>query len=95
LREATQDFVRLFMLPGVDHCGIQSGPGVDQTGYDPLTALEQWVEHGVAPAVLPTTKRDKDGHVRWTRPVCPYPRVAKFQGGGDRNDVTLYSCLGD
>lgn len=91
-REATQDFVRLFMLPGVDHCGIQPGPGVDQTGYDPLTALEQWVEHGVAPSVLPTVKRDKDGHALWTRPVCPYPRVAKFQGGGDRNDLTRYSC---
>ena len=75
-REGTQDFLRLFMLPGVDHCGLQPGPGADQTGYDPITALEQWVEHDVPPAVLITTKRNKDGTL-WTRPVCPYPEVAK------------------
>ena len=51
-REGTQDFLRLFMLPGADHCGLQPGPGADQTGYDPITALEQWVEHNVPPAVL-------------------------------------------
>jgi hypothetical protein len=91
-REATEDFLRLFMLPGVDHCGIQPGPGADQTGYDPLTALEQWVERGIPPAVLLTTKRDKDGAALWSRPVCPYPRIAKFRGG-DRNDPANYSCI--
>jgi hypothetical protein len=91
-REGTQDFLRLFMLPGVDHCGLQPGPGADQTGYDPITALEQWVEHDVPPAVLITTKRNKDGTL-WTRPVCPYPEVAKFQGGGDRNDPARYACV--
>ena len=50
-REGTQDFLRLFMLRGVDHCGLQPGPGADQTGYDPITALEQWVEHDVPPAL--------------------------------------------
>jgi hypothetical protein len=91
-REATQSFLRLFMLPGVDHCGIQPGPGADQRGYDPLTALEQWVEHDVPPAMLLTTKRDKDGNALWSRPVCPHPQVARFQGSGDRNDSGSYSC---
>ena len=91
-REATQSFLRLFMLPGVDHCGIQTGPGVDQRGYDPLTALEQWAEHDVPPATLLTSKRDKDGNALWSRPVCPYPQVASFQGSGDRNDPARYTC---
>ena len=92
-REATQSFLRLFMLPGVDHCGIQAGPGADQRGYDPLTALEQWVEHDVPPATLLTTKRDKEGNALWSRPVCPYPQIASLQGGGDRNDPGSYSCV--
>ena len=89
--EATQSFVRLFMVPGMDHCGIQPGPGADRRGFDPLTALEQWVEHSVPPATLPMTKRDKDGKALWTRPVCAYPQVASFRGG-DRNELTSYSC---
>jgi feruloyl esterase len=89
--EATQSFVRLFMVPGMDHCGIQPGPGADRRGFDPLTALEQWVEHSVPPATLPMTKRDKDGNALWTRPVCAYPQVASFRGG-DRNELTSYSC---
>ena len=91
--EATQNFARLFMLPGVDHCGIQPGPGADQTGYDPLTALEQWVEHDIPPATLLTTKRNKEGTALWVRPVCAYPKVAHFQGGGDRNDASRYACV--
>jgi feruloyl esterase len=91
-REATQSYLRLFMLPGVDHCGIQPGPGADRRGFDPLTALEQWVERGVPPATLVTTKRDKDGKAVWTRPVCPYPQIASFRGSGDREDPAGYAC---
>jgi hypothetical protein len=48
---ATQDFARLFMVPGMDHCGIRTdGPGIADTGIDPLIALEQWIEEGEAPS---------------------------------------------
>ena len=48
-----QDFARLFMVPGMDHCGFQNiGPGPVDTGIDPLTALELWVEEGKAPSEL-------------------------------------------
>src|SRR3954453_14870299 len=54
---ATQEFARLFMVPGMDHCGIGTeGPGISDTGIDPLTALEQWVEEGKAPDQLVATK---------------------------------------
>jgi Tannase and feruloyl esterase len=91
-REATENYLRLIMMPGFDHCGIQSGPGADQRGFEPLTALEQWVEHDVPPATLLTTRRDKDGNALWARPVCPYPQVASFRGSGDRNEPASYGC---
>jgi feruloyl esterase len=91
-REGTESYLRLFMLPGFDHCGLQHhGPGPDDRGFDPLPALEQWVEHGVPPTTVLATKRDKDGNALWTRPVCAYPQVASFRGG-DRNEPTSYSC---
>jgi Tannase and feruloyl esterase len=59
---ATQDFARLFMVPGMDHCGIQTnGPGIAWSGIDPLTALEQWVEEGKAPSELIATKTAATG----------------------------------
>jgi hypothetical protein len=91
-RAATQDFLRLFMVPGFDHCGLQAGPGIDQNGFDPLTALEAWVEKGEAPQSLLATKRDKDGKTLWTRPLCPYPQRAKYAGTGDQNDAASFAC---
>jgi feruloyl esterase len=74
---------RLFMVPGMDHCGIGTeGPGIADTGIDPLTALERWVEAGEAPRELVATKRDASGAVQWSRPVCAYPQVARAEGGG-------------
>ena len=91
-RAATQDFLRLFMIPGFDHCGLQAGPGIDQHGLDPLTALETWVEKGEAPQSLLATKRDKDGKTLWTRPLCPYPQRATYNGSGDRSDAASFAC---
>jgi Tannase and feruloyl esterase len=55
---AAQDFARLLMVPGMDHCGLQTnGPGIADTGIDPLTALEQWVEQGQAPTELIAPRR--------------------------------------
>ena len=90
-REATQGFLRLFMIPGFDHCGWQTGPGITELGFDPLTALENWVEKGEAPASLLATKQDNDGKTVWTRPLCPYPQKAKYKGG-DASVATNFAC---
>lgn len=92
--EATQDFLRLFMIPGMDHCGILEGPGISDGGFDPLTALEKWVEYGETPTSLLTTKTDSTGAVLWTRPVCPYPQRAVYKGQGDSNDAISFECIG-
>jgi feruloyl esterase len=89
---ATRDFARLFLISGMDHCGTQSGPGVHHSGFDPLPALERWVEEGMAPESIVMTKTDKDGRTEWTRPVCVYPQVARHQGSGDMKDAASWSC---
>jgi feruloyl esterase len=70
--EKTQDFCRLFMIPGMDHCGIGNTLGITYDSFDPLTALEKWVEEGDAPELLLITKFDTEGDAIWERPVYPY-----------------------
>jgi pimeloyl-ACP methyl ester carboxylesterase len=91
-REETQEFFRLYMIPGMGHCGLSGGPGITDGGVDLLTALELWVEMGESPQSLLTTKYDDDGTVLWTRPVCPYPQRAIYTGQGDIHDAANYSC---
>jgi len=88
------EYFRLFMIPGMDHCGLpaQPGPGITEAGFDPLTALEKWVEDGVPPDSLIATKTDRDGKILWTQPVCPHPRKARYKEAGDRKDAASYSC---
>ena len=87
-----KDFARLFMVPGMDHCGIgQEGPGIADTGIDPLSALERWVEGGTAPDKL-EAKKVANGQTLWSRPVCPYPQVAKYAGSGDAKDAANFTC---
>jgi feruloyl esterase len=74
--EKTDSFLRLFMLPGFDHCGMQTGPGANDAGFDPLPALEAWVERGVAPDSIPGARIGADRAVQWSRPACPYPESA-------------------
>ncbi len=62
--ESTAEFARLFMLPGVDHCGLQPGPGAKSIEFDPLPALEAWVERNEAPDVLQIRWQMNDGSVR-------------------------------
>ena len=66
------DFVRLYMLPGVYHCGGGPGPSV----FDPLAALEDWVERGVRPEALVAAHVNSQGRVDMTRKLCPYHRWA-------------------
>jgi feruloyl esterase len=75
-RKETEDFFRLFLIPGVHHCG--GGPGL--TDFDALTLLENWVEHGQAPDVL-IARRSTNGVVERSRPVYPYPLRARYASG--------------
>ena len=68
--EATAQFARLFMVPGMDHCGIQAGPGAKTVSFDPLPALEAWVERNEPPATLAVSWQMTDGSVR-SRDVAP------------------------
>lgn len=77
-RKQTEDFFRLFLVPGVHHGG--GGPGF--TEFDSMSALENWVEKGQAPDKL-IAGRLSDGVVERTRPVFPYPVVARYSGKGD------------
>ena len=97
-------FVRLFMVPGMQHCGGGSGPNNFGQGTvahtDPLhdidAALERWVEDGAAPEQIIATKYKDDqnvssGVVR-TRPLCPYPQVARWKGTGSTDDAANFVC---
>jgi len=81
------DSYRLFMVPGMNHCG--GGPGT--TSFDMLAALEQWVEKKQAPQRI-TASRIVDGKVERTRPLCPYPQVATYKGSGSTDDAANFVC---
>jgi len=84
---ATTDFFRLFMVPGMTHCSGGNGP--DQ--HDPMTAIINWVEKGQAPASL-LAKRIDGGKVVRSRPLCPYPQVARYTGEGSIDDAANFRC---
>jgi feruloyl esterase len=86
LRDA-RSFFRLFMVPGMGHC--RGGPGPDS--FDALAALEDWVERDIAPASIVASKVVDDQIVR-TRPLCPHPEVAVYDGSGSADDAANFSC---
>lgn len=80
---ATGEFARLFLLPGIFHCGLSATGGNE---WDALSALEAWRENGAAPAsILISYDLDRDGTYDRTRPVYPYPNITKYKGSGDVN----------
>jgi feruloyl esterase len=81
------DFARLFLAPGVMHCG--RGPGPDT--FDSVAALEAWVEKGVAPDSMVATHKTK-GKADRTRPLCAYPHKAVYDGKGNSDDAASFSC---
>ena len=81
---AAKDNVRLFLAPGVLHCGGGTGPD----RFDTLAALEAWVEKGTPPASILATKANSP----LSRPLCPYPQLPRYKGTGDTNDAANYSC---
>jgi hypothetical protein len=100
----TTSFVRLFMVPGMQHCG--GGPGPNDfgqtviTGGDPMhdvdAAIEAWVEQGHAPDQIIATKYKgamPASGVERTRPLCKYPQVAKYKGTGSTDDAANFTCV--
>jgi feruloyl esterase len=83
----TTDFFRLFMVPGMAHCS--GGPGT--TSFDMMPALEQWVEKGGVPQRV-IASRITRGVADRTRPLCPYPQVAKWKGVGSTDDAANFVC---
>lgn len=88
--DPTQSFFRLFLIPGMDHCAALPGRGPDN--FDVLKALEDWVENGTAPEQILATQLDKDARVVRSRPLCLYPKVAKYKGSGSPDDASNFSC---
>jgi len=94
------DFSRLYLIPGMNHCG--GGPATDQ--FDLLTPLVQWVEQGQAPENIVAQARgpgnaggaNADIPANWsstrTRPLCAYPKVAQYQGQGSLESADSFSC---
>ena len=106
--EKTEQFSRLFMVPGMGHCGFGSGPNhFDSSAFggaqppsmdaehDMFTALSHWVDDGVAPAEVIATKfvgGDGSKGVEMQRPLCPYPERAQYKGQGDTNAAASFVC---
>ncbi len=78
---------RLFMAPGMNHCQGGDGP----SNFDMLTALEQWVESGAAPDRV-VASHMTNGQADRTRPLCPYPQVAVYNGKGSTDDAQNFTC---
>jgi feruloyl esterase len=106
--DKTEQFYRLFMVPGMTHCsgGIGASnfggvgmqiPPVRDAAHDLQTALENWVERGVAPTQFTGTKftdaKPETRAVQFTRPVCLYPSTPKYKGTGDPNDAANFTCV--
>jgi len=84
---STPEFYRLFMVPGMFHCG----GGIGVSAFDALTPLVEWVETGNAPRSILGSKIAGGKAVR-TRPLCPYPEVAKYRGTGSIDDASNFTC---
>jgi feruloyl esterase len=85
-----KDFARMFVVPGMNHC--RGGPATDS--FDMLPQLVQWVEAGKAPERV-VASASNPGYFnvgKRTRPLCPYPKQARYQGAGDINDATNFRC---
>ena len=102
--KAIQSFYRLFMVPGMSHCGAGAGPnafGNDSKPpaldpqHDVLTALDRWVTHGVAPKEFIGTHyidNDPEKGIQFQRPLCRYPEVAHYDGDGNPADASSFTC---
>jgi feruloyl esterase len=84
------DWMRLFLLPGVGHCGGGAGP--DQADF--LGAMERWREAGTAPDQIVANRRAGRGaQQEMSRPLCPFPQVARYNNSGSANDAKSFTCV--
>jgi len=98
----TDDFAKLYMVPGMAHCS--GGAGTDSFGQgasgavpatpgrDIFRALMAWSEKGTAPTSITASKLSAGVTTR-TRPLCPYPQVARYEGSGSTDDASNFSCV--
>ena len=100
-RSAADSFTRLYMVPGMQHCGGGPGPenfgeALDAPSTDPQhnirTTLENWVEKGTAPSSFIVSKQASANSPEITRPLCPYPQSARYKGNGDPNQAENFTC---
>ena len=96
-----QDFYRLYMVPGMGHCGGGIGPNNFGNGFSTSTdpaqnifaALEVWVEKGTPPErLIGSGQSVTDRGKTLTRPLCVYPQVARYRGTGDPNEASSFTC---
>jgi len=85
---AAGDFYRLFLVPGMQHCGGGPGP----TKFDMVSALEDWVERGKPPERITASHLTTTGQVDRTRPLCPYPQEAQWNGNGSTDQAENFVC---
>ncbi len=81
------EFLRLFMIPGMTHCAGGIGPDT----HDPVTAVIDWVETGKAPELI-VARKVINGETTRSRPLCPYPQVARYTGNGSIDDAANFRC---
>lgn len=86
--DKVQDFARLYMAPGMAHCGGGVGPD----SFDALPLLQRWVEVGVPPDRLIAAKLGPGGRPTRTRPLCPFPQIAVYDGKGDSDSAGNFMC---
>jgi feruloyl esterase len=84
---STTEFARLYMVPGMFHCG----GGIGTSTFDTATPLVRWVEEGKVPASIPAA-RIVNGQTVRTRPLCPWPEVARYKGSGSIDDAANFTC---
>ena len=82
-----EEWMRLFMVPGMGHCRGGAGPHT----FDALSVIEQWREKAVTPAEIPAGNPQSG----LTRPLCPYPQYARYVGSGELKDGANWQCSKD
>ena len=81
------NWIRLFMVPGMGHCSGGEGPDT----FDKMTVIEQWVEQGKAPDTI-IASHQTEGKADRSRPLCPYPQIARYKGSGSIDEASNFSC---
>ena len=87
---AVQDWARAFYVPGMNHCS--GGPATDT--FDAIQAMVDWVEKGAAPDRIQAWARPTNAYFpNRTRPLCPYPKYARYNGSGSIEDAANFTCV--